>query len=185
MNLDRTLATLTLGIIFTAASLAQIAPPADLDAWVARSMQSFEVPGLSLAIVKDGKVVVAKGYGVRKLGDATPVDENTLFGIGSNTKAFTVACLAMLVDEGKIAWDDPVYQRLPAFQMFDPDPLVRPAPKRGARRRSQIVNLGVGAALDFQPDRFGPSRDQENFEPVRLAVLQQDALSWDIQRRHS
>jgi CubicO group peptidase (beta-lactamase class C family) len=120
MKLGRTLAALALCILFGVTAFAQIGPPADLDAWVARSMQSFEVPGLSLAIVKDGKVVVAKGYGVRKLGDATPVDENTLFGIGSNTKAFTVACLAMLVDEGKIAWDDPVYQRLPAFQMFDP-----------------------------------------------------------------
>jgi len=120
MKLDRTLAALALCILFTATVFAQIVPPADLDAWVARSMQTFEVPGLSLAIVKNGKVVVAKGYGVRKLGDATPVDENTLFAIGSNTKAFTAACLAMLVDEGKIAWDDPVYQRLPAFRMYDP-----------------------------------------------------------------
>jgi CubicO group peptidase (beta-lactamase class C family) len=120
MKLDRTLAAFALCILFTATLFAQTAPPADLDAWVARSMQTFEVPGLSLAIVKDGKVVVAKGYGVRKLGDPAPVDENTLFGIGSNTKAFTAACLAILVDEGKIAWDDPVYQRLPAFQMFDP-----------------------------------------------------------------
>ena len=87
MKLDRTLAALALFILFTATAFAQIAPPADLDAWVARSMQTFEVPGLSLTIVKDGKVVVAKGYGVRKLGDLTPVDENTLFGIGSNTKA--------------------------------------------------------------------------------------------------
>jgi CubicO group peptidase (beta-lactamase class C family) len=120
MKFDRTLAALALCIFFTATVFAQVAPPADLDAWVARSMQTFGVPGLSLAIVKDGKVVVAKGYGVRKLGDTAPVDENTLFGIGSNTKAFTAACLAILVDEGKIAWDDPVYQRLPAFQMFDP-----------------------------------------------------------------
>src|SRR5208337_3102794 len=109
MKLDRILAVLVLCILFTATVFAQIAPPADLDAWVARSMQTFEVPGLSLAIVKDGKVVVAKGYGVRRLGDPTLVDEHTMFGIGSNTKAFTAACLAILVDEGKIAWDDPVY----------------------------------------------------------------------------
>jgi len=67
---------------------------------------------LAVAIVKDGKVVLAKGYGVRKLGETTPVDEKTLFGIGSNTKASPRA-LATLVDEGKISWDDPVYQRLP------------------------------------------------------------------------
>ncbi len=100
--------------------IAQTAPPSDLDAWVARSMKTFEVPGLSVAIVKDGKVVLAKGYGVRKLGEPAPVDERTMFGIGSNTKAFTTAALAMLVDEGKISWDDSVYQRLPDFQMYDP-----------------------------------------------------------------
>ncbi|HYL15419.1 MAG TPA: serine hydrolase [Terriglobales bacterium] len=100
--------------------LAQTTPPADLDAYVARAMKTFDVPGLSVAIVKDGKVVFAKGYGVRKLGESKPVDEHTLFGIGSNTKAFTTAALATLVDEGKISWDDPVYERLPGFQMYDP-----------------------------------------------------------------
>ncbi len=99
---------------------AQQAPPADLDAFVARSMKTFDVPGMAVAIVKDGKVVVSKGYGVRKLGEPTPVDENTLFGIGSNTKAFTAAALATLVDQGKISWDDPVYQRLKGFEMYDP-----------------------------------------------------------------
>src|SRR5947209_13449481 len=83
-------------------------------------MKTFDVPGLSVAIVKDGKVVLTKGYGVRKLGEPSSVDERTMFGIGSNTKAFTTAALAMLVDEGKISWDDPVYQRLPDFQMYDP-----------------------------------------------------------------
>ncbi len=97
-----------------------IVPPSDLDAYVARSMQTFDVPGMAVAIVKDGKVVVAKGYGVRKLGESTAVDEHTLFGIGSNTKAFTTAALATLIDEGKLSWDDPVYQRLPGFVMYDP-----------------------------------------------------------------
>src|SRR5215471_19610387 len=92
---------------------AQNAPPPDLDAYVARVLKTFDVTGLSVAIVKDGKVVMAKGYGVRKLGAPTPVDEHTLFAIGSNTKAFTSAALATLVDEGKISWDDPVYERLP------------------------------------------------------------------------
>src|SRR5437588_6160739 len=99
---------------------AQNAPPADLDAYVVRVLKTFEVPGLSVAIVKDGKVVLAKGYGVRKLGEPAPVDENTLLAIGSNTKAFTSAALATLVEEGKISWDDPVYERLTGFQMYDP-----------------------------------------------------------------
>jgi CubicO group peptidase (beta-lactamase class C family) len=98
----------------------QSGPPADLDAYVARDMKTFDVPGIAIAIVKDGKIVLAKGYGVRKLGDATPVDENTLFGIGSNTKAFTSAALASLVDAGEISWDDKVYERLKGFEMYDP-----------------------------------------------------------------
>src|SRR5271154_6835097 len=90
---------------------AQMAPPTDLDSFVSNSMKVFDVPGMAVAIVKDGKIILAKGYGVRKLGDATPVDEHTMFGIGSNTKAFTTAALAALVDAGKLSWDDPVYQR--------------------------------------------------------------------------
>jgi CubicO group peptidase (beta-lactamase class C family) len=99
--------------------LAQSAP-ADLDAYVARAMKTFEVPGIAVAIVKDGKVVLTRGYGVRRLGETAAVDADTLFGIGSNTKAFTTAALATLVDEGKISWDDRVYERLPGFQMYDP-----------------------------------------------------------------
>jgi CubicO group peptidase (beta-lactamase class C family) len=122
-----------LAIVFVAATIAAsslvtsagaqsapTAPPSDLDAYAAASMKIFDVPGMAVAIVKDGKIVVAKGYGVRKLGDSTPVDEFTLFGIGSNTKAFTTAALATLIDEGKLSWDDPVYQRLPGFVMYDP-----------------------------------------------------------------
>jgi CubicO group peptidase (beta-lactamase class C family) len=116
-------------IVFLAAALATSAAaqspapttaPPDLDSYVASSMKTFDVPGMAVAIVKDGKIVAAKGYGLRKLGDATPVDEFTLFGIGSNTKAFTTAALATLIDEGKLSWDDPVYQRLPGFVMYDP-----------------------------------------------------------------
>lgn len=108
-------------LIASAVSLsAQTAPPPDLDSYVATSMKTFDVPGMAVAIVKDGKIVVAKGYGVRKLGDPTPVDEHSMFGIGSNTKAFTTAALAGLVDAGKLSWDDPVYQRLPGFVMYDP-----------------------------------------------------------------
>jgi CubicO group peptidase (beta-lactamase class C family) len=103
-----------------ASAAPAVVAPADLDTYVASSMKTFNVPGMAVAIVKDGKVVVARGYGVRKLGDPTAVDEFTMFGIGSNTKAFTTAALATLVDEGKLSWDDPVYQRLPGFVMYDP-----------------------------------------------------------------
>src|ERR1051325_7704026 len=98
----------------------QGAPPADHDAWVERTMKAFEVPGVSLAIVKDGAVVVARGYGVKKLGAPAPVDARTLFGIASNTKAFTATALGILVDEGRIRWDAPVIDYVPSFQLADP-----------------------------------------------------------------
>jgi CubicO group peptidase (beta-lactamase class C family) len=123
MTILRSYACLLIAIAFLLSvlpALAQNAPPADLDAYIVRTMQTYEVPGIAVAIVKDGKVVLQKGYGVRKLGEPAPVDANTLFGIGSNTKAFTAAALATLVDEGKISWDDPVYERLKGFEMYDP-----------------------------------------------------------------
>lgn len=90
-----------------------------LDEAVARARKAFNVPGVAVAVVKDGKVVVAKGYGIRRLGDPAPVTPRTLFGIASNTKVFTAAALAMLVEEGRLAWDDRVVDRLPGFQMSD------------------------------------------------------------------
>lgn len=90
------------------------------DQYVEKSMRDWQVPGLAIAVVKDDKVVFAKGFGVRTVGGADKVDEHTLFAIGSNTKQFTSAALAMLVDEGKIKWDDPVTRYLPSFQLSDP-----------------------------------------------------------------
>jgi CubicO group peptidase (beta-lactamase class C family) len=83
-------------------------------------MKAFNVPGVALAIIKDGKVIHAKGYGVRSLKTMQPVDENTLFGIASNSKAFTAAALGMLVDAGKIKWDDKVREYIPEFKLYDP-----------------------------------------------------------------
>src|SRR5438093_1437917 len=96
------------------------AVPRDFDAYVARVMRDFEVPGLAIAVVQDGRVLLAKGYGVRKLGDPAPVDDKTLFGIASNTKAFTATALGILVEEGKLRWDAPVIDYLPWFAMYDP-----------------------------------------------------------------
>ncbi|MGI4833632.1 MAG: serine hydrolase [Janthinobacterium lividum] len=106
---------------------AQIAPPvaapfdvAAVDAVVARTLKAFDVPGIAVAVVKDGQVVLAKGYGVRSLATKAPMDANTLVGIASNTKAFTTAALGLLVDEGKLRWDDKVTKYIPEFQMYDP-----------------------------------------------------------------
>ena len=83
-------------------------------------MEVFAVPGMSVAVVKDGQVVHAKGYGVRRVGEPAPVDADTLFGIASNTKAFTCAALSILAEDGRLDWDDPVTKHLPEFQMYDP-----------------------------------------------------------------
>jgi CubicO group peptidase (beta-lactamase class C family) len=91
-----------------------------LDKYVAQALRDWEVPGLALAIVKDDHVVYAKGFGVRKQGEDKPVDTSTLFAIGSASKAFTAASLAMLVDEGKLTWDDAATKHLPGLQLFDP-----------------------------------------------------------------
>jgi CubicO group peptidase (beta-lactamase class C family) len=96
-----------------------IAPPT-IDDTVARAMKAFQVPGMAVAIVADGKLVFAKGYGVREAGRPGRVDADTLFQIGSNTKAFTAAALAILVDEGKLHWEDKVIDHLPQFRMYDP-----------------------------------------------------------------
>lgn len=96
-----------------------IAPRA-IDHTVARVMKEFEVPGMAVGIVKDGKLVYAKGYGVREYGKPERVGVDTLFQIGSNTKAFTAAALSLLVDAGKIQWDDKVIDYLPQFRMHDP-----------------------------------------------------------------
>src|SRR5690242_7809625 len=103
------------------ASLAAPAPPAqdpDLDVYAHRAMQTFDTPGMAVVIVR-GDQVTTHAWGVRRLGHAATVDEHTLFPIGSNTKAFTAAALAMLVDEGKLHWDDRVVDKLPGFRMYD------------------------------------------------------------------
>lgn len=93
---------------------------ADLDSYIEAAMRDWKTPGLSLAVVKDGKVVIAKGYGIRRLGGNDPVDANTVFAAASITKTFTAAAVATLVADGKMRWDDRVIDHLPAFRLHDP-----------------------------------------------------------------
>src|SRR6478609_959674 len=97
---------------------AQISEP-EVDALVERTLKTFNVPGIAVGIVKDGKLILAKGYGVTSIKTGQKVDNNTLFGIASNSKSFTSAALAQLVDEGKIDWDDKVIKYLPEFKMYN------------------------------------------------------------------
>jgi CubicO group peptidase (beta-lactamase class C family) len=84
------------------------------------ALANFATPGLAVAVVKNDALVMAQGFGQRGLDQSAPVDEHTLSAIGSISKSFTATGLAMLVDEGKLAWDDPVLKVLPGFQLFDP-----------------------------------------------------------------
>ncbi len=92
----------------------------EIEEYATKASVDWKVPGFAIAIVKDDRVVLAKGYGVRELGKTPAVDENTLFAIASNSKAFTAAALAILIDEGKVKWDDKVTKYLPSFELYDP-----------------------------------------------------------------
>jgi CubicO group peptidase (beta-lactamase class C family) len=147
--------TLSGAALLTAAPLAaqRTALPRDLDRTVARVMQTFEVPGLALAIVRDGQVLLAKGYGVRTLGQPTPVDAQTLFGIASNTKVFTATALGLLVEEGLLDWDAPVIRYLPWFAMYDPW-VTQQLTIRDLLVHRSGLGLGAGDLLWWPPSTY-------------------------------
>jgi CubicO group peptidase (beta-lactamase class C family) len=117
-------------LIFTApawAKMAQKPTPkqlkkilADFEKYAQQAQKAWQVPGMAIAIVRDDKIIFAKGFGVKKAGGKDKVDEHTIFQIGSASKAFTATLVGMLVDEHKLAWQDRVVERLDQFQMFDP-----------------------------------------------------------------
>jgi CubicO group peptidase (beta-lactamase class C family) len=111
---------LTVFLLFIVGFSVQAQPDLDkLDQYFSQALDDWQVPGMSVAIVKDGEVVLAKGYGVREFGKKKKTDENTLYAIASNTKAFTSASLAHLVWQEKISWDDKVVDHLPYFELYD------------------------------------------------------------------
>ena len=97
---------------------AQISSAA-IDSLVQKTINKFHAVGVAVAIVKDGKIIHEKGYGVRSINTKEPVDNHTNFQIGSTTKAFTTAALAMLIDEGKLSCKDKVVTYLPEFKMYN------------------------------------------------------------------
>jgi CubicO group peptidase (beta-lactamase class C family) len=104
----------------SASATDEVDPLQGFDAYIKAALADWQTPGLAVAIVQDGKLVLAKGYGVCGAGEEIPVDEHTIFPIASVTKAFTATCLALLVEEGKLQWNDPVVRHLPEFQLYDP-----------------------------------------------------------------
>ncbi len=118
--MKKTIAIATLLISLSCHSIAQVISSEQIDSLTGLVLKTFDVPGIAVGVIKDGKLVHAKGYGVRSLRTMQKVDENTLFGIASNSKAFTSAALGMLIDEGKLKWDDKVTDYIPEFKMYDP-----------------------------------------------------------------
>lgn len=118
--LVRVCSLLLLSLPATTAALAQQASFQAFDAYVEKAMRDWEVPGAAIAIVRNDSVIFARGYGVRELGKPARVDQNTVFAIASITKSFTSAGVGMLVDEGKVKWDDQAAQHLPDLQFADP-----------------------------------------------------------------
>lgn len=94
--------------------------PSNFDQWIEAGMEDWGIPGMAIAVVKEGEVIHLKGYGLQMLGEDAPVDEHTLFGIASVSKNMTAAALAILVDEGKLHWDDRIIDHIPWFELNDP-----------------------------------------------------------------
>lgn len=159
------------------AAAAPTAPP-DLDTLVARVMKTFDVPGIGLAIVKDNVVVAAKGYGVRKLGEPATVDDQTLFGIASNTKAFTATALALLVEEGKVAWDAPVQRYLPWFQLADPY-VTRELTVRDLLVHRSGLGLGAGDLLWWPPSTYNRKEVAQRLRFIQPVTSFRSAYAYD------
>ena len=157
---------------------AQAATPPDLDSYVEEVMRAFEVPGISLAIVKDGRIVVAKGYGARRVGDRTAVDAQTLFAIGSNTKLFTSVALALLVEEGKIEWDAPVIRYLPWFRLSDPY-VTRELTIRDLLVHRSGLGLGAGDLLWWPASTYTRNEIARRLKDLPLATSFRSGYAYD------
>ncbi|MEO8595202.1 MAG: serine hydrolase [Candidatus Solibacter sp.] len=158
---------------------AALCPAQDyVDRVVESARKEFDVPGIAVAVVKDGKVVLAKGYGVKKQGEAAPVTAQSVFRIASNTKAFTTAALAMLVDEGKLRWDDPVTQHMPAFQMWDPY-VTREFTVRDLLTHRSGLGLGAGDLMFFPPGDLGRDEIIRRLRFIKPATSFRSAYAYD------
>jgi CubicO group peptidase (beta-lactamase class C family) len=162
-----------------APALAPAAAPAyDLEADVTRVMKTFDVPGIAIAVVKDGKVVAARGFGVRRLGEPARVDGKTLFEIASNSKAFTAAALAMLVDEGKLSWDDPVTRHLPDFQMYDAY-VTHEMTVRDLLTHRSGLGLGAGDLLWWPTTKFSTDEIIQKLRYIRPSTSFRSSYAYD------
>ncbi len=120
MKLCHSSFTFLLSLLLGIAVQAAPGLPDDFDAFVEEGLKKWNAPGIAVAVVRDDQVILAKGYGVREHGKPEPVDADTLFAIGSTSKAFTSAAVGMLVDAGKLRWEQRVAELWPEFKLSDP-----------------------------------------------------------------
>ena len=151
---------IALVLLLLAGAAAYAAPPAGFEDRVEQLRKQIGVPGMAIAIVEDDQVTLARGFGVRALGSPELADADTIFPTGSTGKAFTVAALGILVDQGKIRWDDKVIDHLPGFQMYDPW-VTREMTIRDLLVHRSGLGLGAGDLL------FVPRTNLSRAESVR------------------
>ena len=152
--------------------------PDAFDAYVARVQKAFAIPGLCVAVVRNGEAVLHKGYGTRNLGKDEPVDGKTLFGIASNSKVFTASALGLLVDEGKVAWDAPVQRYLPAFQLADPY-VSRELTVRDLLVHRSGLGLGAGDLLWWPGSTYDRKEIVRRLRHVPLATSFRSTYAYD------
>lgn len=128
--------------------------PDGLDSYIEDGMADWEIPGLSIAVVQKDELIYARGFGVQKLDEALSraVDEHTLFGIASVSKAFTATAMAMLVEEGTLDWDDPITDYLPDFRLYDPYITAHLSIRDALSHRSGLGRM-TGNRIEFMPNR--------------------------------
>lgn len=145
---------LSLSLLITSALPAWTADLSekDLDGFVEKAMNTFNIPGIAVGIIKDGDIKHLKGYGVREVGKDEPIDGDTLYAIASNSKAFTAAALAILVDDGVLHWDDKVIDFIPDFRLQDPW-VTREFTIRDLLTHRSGMGLGAGDLM-FWPSTF-------------------------------
>lgn len=133
----------------TAPSLTAQSAPRDLDATIAQILRRFDQPGAAIAVVKDGKVVFQQGWGLRNTNGTAKIDEHTRFQVASNSKAMTAAALAILVEDGKLGWDDRLIDRLPWFRLGGDPYITREFRVRDLLSHRSGLSLGQGDLLIF------------------------------------
>jgi CubicO group peptidase (beta-lactamase class C family) len=164
--------------LLLAPALAAAQTPAAIDSIVAHALKTFGNQGVAVAVVKDGKVIVAQGYGIKRLGAPEAVGPDTRFGIASNSKAFTATALGILVEEGKLAWDAPVVRYLPEFAMYDPF-VTRELTIRDLLVHRSGLGLGAGDLLWWPASTYDRKEIVRRLRHIKPATSFRAAYAYD------